>query len=138
MKSVLVFLILLGSIASYASELIEGSQIWQIKPLDAENVYYGDEEYLYTEVSSELVLTQELVNKIIDFVGTISSDCPVEYMDSVTFVTKNSEKYHAVYSTQDSCDGGNSMGVVFDTDLRIAAEIFDQFIYEYKYPKSLE
>ncbi len=59
----------------------------------------------------------------------LEDDC-AQIMATVSFAGKKSGNlYHAFYTNEDHCDGGNSYGFITDANLEVVAEIQDSDVY---------
>ncbi len=89
----------------------------------------GDEAVIGTEIS-HVSEVSELTRMLVILLGEANSDCRAESMATVTFSAKSTGKvYEAHYSTDDYCDGGNSVGYVSDEFGKPVAIIGDGGFY---------
>ncbi len=120
MKKVLTLIAITLSFSSYAcvipSELNNGS------------LYQIFEEENYTDLQGgEIELTPQVrleVGKVEDI-----SHCSDENITISSFSTISGQVFHAVYTSEDICDGGNSYGAVLDENSKAVAHIGDGDFY---------
>ena len=65
---------------------------------------------------------RKTINTVIDISGP---HCPNSSFTTASFVTKSGKLFHAVHTIDDSCDGGNSYGVIFNANLEPVGAIQD-------------
>jgi hypothetical protein len=85
-------------------------------------------EEKYTELPGADLKFSSLVRKEVSKVEDIS-ECTDENMAVSSFLTPTGKLFHAVYTFEDECDGGNSYGAVLDANLRPVAQIGDSDFY---------
>lgn len=120
MMKLLIALTILASSATYActipSELYNGA------------LYQIFEEENYTDLQGgEIEFTPEVraeVQRIEDI-----SECSDENLTVSSFSTISGKVFHAVYTIEDDCDGGNSYGAVLDENSKAVAHIGDGDFY---------
>lgn len=119
MKLFPLILIILFSSVSMAST-------WQILPLD-ESARDDDVEYVYVELENDLEFSDELHNLVFSSIDTIEKENCTKDNFVLQKFKKNEEEniYYAIYSVEDGCDGGNSMGIILDSEENYVAEVFD-------------
>lgn len=99
--------------------------VWQIKPLDQSD-FDEDVEYIYEELSYDCGLDDKTYDLIFSNTDSVEKEsCPKESFKMIQFKTESNEIYYAVSSKEDSCDGGNSMGIIVDANKDFVSEIFD-------------
>ena len=117
MKLTLIALTILATSSSYAcmpTELVDGA------------LYTIEEKF--TELPKAGLQLTSLVRKEVNKVEDVSH-CSNENMSISSFLTPSGKLFHAVYTSEDECDGGNSYGAVLDANLKPVAHIGDSDFY---------
>jgi hypothetical protein len=118
MKSIIVLFSVLASLNTWAcmpKELVDGA-------------LYTIEEKFTVLPNAGLKLTS-LVKKEVRKLDETIRGCKNDQISIRSFLTPKGILYHAVYSNDDDCDGGNSYGAVLNANLRGVALIGDSDFY---------
>lgn len=97
-------------------------------PTELENESLGSIDEKFTELPKAGLKISSLVRKEVNKITDISG-CKDEDVSVSTFLTNSGKLFHAVYTSEDYCDGGNSYGAVLDANLRGVALIGDSDFY---------
>ncbi|WP_413291360.1 hypothetical protein [Bdellovibrio sp. HCB337] len=116
MKNLIISLILLTGSQAMACLDPELKEI-------GENMYIEERATLLPNAGLQMNgILRRHVTKVIDLKGT---GCSNKYIKTTSFLTKSGKLFHAVYTNEDLCDGGNSYGVVVNANLEVVADIHD-------------
>lgn len=111
----LIALTILTSSSAYAcmpTELVDGA------------LYTIEEKFTEVYGLKLTSLVRREVNKVEDI-----SHCSNENISITSFLTPSKKLFHAVYTSEDECDGGNSYGAILDANLKAVAQIGDSDFY---------
>lgn len=121
MKISTICFILLLSI-NLKAQIIPGTNLGNIKPLDS-SWADPDQEYFYEELVNNLPLNELLTKAAITTGGLDPINCFQANFIITKFKSKSNQIYYAIYSSDDWCDGGSSIGMVIDELFIIQAVI---------------
>ncbi|MBK26694.1 MAG: hypothetical protein CME70_22020 [Halobacteriovorax sp.] len=118
MKLTLIALTVLASSTSFACNI----------PSELEDAALYTIEEKFTELPKAGLEITSLVRKEVNKIEDISH-CSSKDMSVSSFLTPSGKLFHAVYTSEDHCDGGNSYGAVLDANLKAVAHIGDSDFY---------
>ena len=111
-----------------ALTILASSSVFACMPTElVDGALYSIEEE-FTEIPNAGLKITSLVRKEVNKVEDISH-CTNENMTASSFLTPSGKLFHAVYTSEDECDGGNSYGAVLDANLKPVAKIGDSDFY---------
>ena len=127
MKKIIVSLLMLTmslNVFACMPKELEGKSLQHTYEEDENNSDFKVLENTGLKITDSIRLE---VNKVIEING--DTYCSNEQMAADTFMTKKGTIYHAVYTADDHCDGGNSYGVVLNANLEQVAAVQDSDFY---------
>ena len=81
-------------------------------------------------VTSSSYSAENISNELqLSTLGVSNLECEKEDMRVTEFSTTSGNKYKAIYTFEDYCDGGNSSGAVYNSKQEIVAHIQDSDFY---------
>lgn len=75
-------------------------------------------------LNNKFKITKEIHKQVVN-VTEVNNDCEIEDMNSITIIMPSENIYHVIHSTQDHCDGGNSRGIILNSNLELVGQIGD-------------
>lgn len=109
----------------------------QAKVIDgtsAFDTYFIEDEqeqdsYTYVELAHDLEVTESMYETILELHDVERQYCSIHNLELKKLTSDLRESFFIVYTTSDSCDGGNSFGLVLNENLEKIGEISDSDIY---------
>ena len=101
---------------------------YALGPSELEDVALYTIEEKFTELPKAGLKLTSLVRKEVNKVEDVSNFSN-ENISVSSFLTPSGKLFHAVYTSEDICDGGNSYGAVLDANLKSVAHIGDSDFY---------